>query len=152
MVARRCGDVFPRCAGDGRGYQAMRWTNSKAGAGSCLPPPAGPRAAQPGVALNQITPKAVAGNMDRRHSSGTLDSAEKATCMAGEAIQVLGGNGCINDYPAGRLWHDATLDEIGAGTGAIRRMLIDRELFSETTGKSRIPCRRDDHDRYPAYP
>jgi len=125
---------------------------ARRGAGSCLPPPAGPRAAQPGVALNQITPTAVAGNMDRRHSSGTLDSAEKATCMAGEAIQVLGGNGCINDYPAGRLWHDATLDEIGAGTGAIRRMLIDRELFSETTGKSRIPCRRDDHDRYPACP
>ena len=72
--------------------------------------------------------------------------------MAGEAIQVRGGHGSINDYPAGRLRRDARLDEIGAGTGAIRRMLIGRELFSETTRKSRIPCQRDDHDRYPACP
>jgi len=71
--------------------------------------------------------------MDRRHSSRPLDSADKATRMAGEAIQVLGGNGCINDYPAGRPWRDARLDEIGAGTGAIRRILIGGELFSETT-------------------
>ncbi|HQN47831.1 MAG TPA: acyl-CoA dehydrogenase family protein [Rugosibacter sp.] len=52
--------------------------------------------------------------------------------MAGEAIQVLGGNGYINDYPAGRLWRDAKLYEIGAGTSEIRRALIGRELFNET--------------------
>lgn len=52
--------------------------------------------------------------------------------MAGEAIQTLGGNGYINDYPAGRLWRDAKLYEIGAGTNEIRRMLIGRELFAET--------------------
>src|SRR5438445_290959 len=57
---------------------------------------------------------------------------EKATWMAGEAIQCLGGNGYINDYPAGRLWRDAKLYEIGAGTSEIRRWLIGRELFSET--------------------
>ena len=112
-----------------------------------------PRAAQPGVALHQITPRAVDGNMDHRHSSGTLDSPEMATWRAGEAIQVLvGGNSGIADYSAGRLWRDAKIDEIAAGTGAIRRMLIGRELFSETTWESRIPCRRDDHDRYPACP
>jgi len=58
--------------------------------------------------------------------------------MTGEAIQALGGNGCINDYPVGRLWRDARLDEIGASTGAIRRMLIGRELFSETAWKNRL--------------
>jgi isovaleryl-CoA dehydrogenase len=61
-----------------------------------------------------------------------LYCAEKATWMAGEAIQILGGNGYINDYPAGRLWRDAKLYEIGAGTSEIRRMLIGRELFAET--------------------
>ncbi|HEU4622551.1 MAG TPA: isovaleryl-CoA dehydrogenase [Burkholderiaceae bacterium] len=61
-----------------------------------------------------------------------LYCAEKATWMAGEAIQILGGNGYINDYPAGRLWRDAKLYEIGAGTSEIRRMLIGRELFNET--------------------
>ncbi|WP_153101973.1 isovaleryl-CoA dehydrogenase [Paraburkholderia hayleyella] len=61
-----------------------------------------------------------------------LYTAEKATWMAGEAIQILGGNGYINDYPVGRLWRDAKLYEIGAGTSEIRRMLIGRELFSET--------------------
>ncbi|GIL03928.1 MAG: isovaleryl-CoA dehydrogenase [Burkholderiaceae bacterium] len=61
-----------------------------------------------------------------------LYTAEKATWMAGEAIQILGGNGYINDYPTGRLWRDAKLYEIGAGTSEIRRMLIGRELFSET--------------------
>ena len=61
-----------------------------------------------------------------------LYCAEKATWMAGEAIQILGGNGYINDYPTGRLWRDAKLYEIGAGTSEIRRMLIGRELFSET--------------------
>lgn len=58
-----------------------------------------------------------------------LVAAEKATWMAGEAIQALGGNGYINEYPAGRLWRDAKLYEIGAGTSEIRRMLIGRELF-----------------------
>jgi isovaleryl-CoA dehydrogenase len=58
--------------------------------------------------------------------------AEKATWMAGEGIQIFGGNGYINDYPLGRLWRDAKLYEIGAGTSEIRRMLIGRELYSET--------------------
>lgn len=61
-----------------------------------------------------------------------LYAAEKATWMAGETIQALGGNGYINEYPAGRLWRDAKLYEIGAGTSEIRRMLIGRELFNET--------------------
>lgn len=61
-----------------------------------------------------------------------LMAAEKATWMAGQAIQSLGGNGYINEYPAGRLWRDAKLYEIGAGTSEIRRMLIGRELFNAT--------------------
>jgi len=61
-----------------------------------------------------------------------LYCAEKATWMAGEGVQILGGNGYINDYPTGRLWRDAKLYEIGAGTSEIRRMLIGRELFNET--------------------
>ncbi len=61
-----------------------------------------------------------------------LYTAEKATWMAGEAIQALGGNGYINEYPTGRYWRDAKLFEIGAGTSEIRRMLIGRELFDET--------------------
>ncbi|ALK33764.1 isovaleryl-CoA dehydrogenase [Burkholderia plantarii] len=61
-----------------------------------------------------------------------LYTAERATWMAGEAIQILGGNGYINEYPVGRLWRDAKLYEIGAGTSEIRRMLIGRELFAET--------------------
>ena len=61
-----------------------------------------------------------------------LLAAEKATWMAGQAIQSLGGNGYINEYPAGRLWRDAKLYEIGAGTSEIRRMLIGRELFNAT--------------------
>jgi isovaleryl-CoA dehydrogenase len=61
-----------------------------------------------------------------------LVCAEKATWMAGETIQVLGGNGYINEYDAGRLWRDAKLYEIGAGTSEIRRMLIGREYFQET--------------------
>ena len=61
-----------------------------------------------------------------------LFAAEKATWMAGEAIQALGGNGYINEYPTGRLWRDAKLYEIGAGTSEIRRMLIGRELFNAT--------------------
>ncbi len=61
-----------------------------------------------------------------------LVAAEKATWMAGQAIQALGGNGYINEYPAGRLLRDAKLYEIGAGTSEIRRMLIGRELFEAT--------------------
>ena len=58
--------------------------------------------------------------------------AEQATKMAGDGIQIFGGNGYINEYPLGRLWRDAKLYEIGAGTSEIRRMLIGRELFAET--------------------
>ncbi|MFM1880261.1 MAG: hypothetical protein RLZZ344_495 [Pseudomonadota bacterium] len=69
----------------------------------------------------------------RKDAAGViLYCAEKATWMAGEAIQVLGGNGYVNEYPTGRLWRDAKLYEIGAGTSEIRRMLIGRELFTET--------------------
>ena len=65
-------------------------------------------------------------------ASVILWTAEKATWMAGEGVQVFGGNGYINEYPLGRLWRDAKLYEIGAGTSEIRRMLIGRELFEET--------------------
>ena len=69
----------------------------------------------------------------RKDAAGAiLYSAEKATWMAGETIQALGGVGYTNDYPAGRLWRDAKLYEIGAGTSEIRRMLIGRELYNET--------------------
>ena len=61
-----------------------------------------------------------------------LLASEKATWMAGESIRALGGNGYINEYPAGRLWRDAKLYEIGAGTSEIRRMLIGRELYNAT--------------------
>jgi isovaleryl-CoA dehydrogenase len=66
-------------------------------------------------------------------ASVILWCAEKATWMAGEGIQLFGGNGYINDYPMGRLWRDAKLYEIGAGTSEIRRMLIGRELYAETS-------------------
>ena len=69
----------------------------------------------------------------RKDAAGAiLYSAEKATWMAGEAIQALGGVGYTNEYPTGRLWRDAKLYEIGAGTSEIRRMLIGRELYNET--------------------
>ena len=69
----------------------------------------------------------------RKDAAGViLYTAEKATWMAGEAIQALGGVGYTNEFPVGRLWRDAKLYEIGAGTSEIRRMLIGRELFSET--------------------
>ena len=61
-----------------------------------------------------------------------LYCAEKATWLAGEGIQIFGGNGYISEYPLGRFWRDAKLYEIGAGTSEIRRMLIGRELFNET--------------------
>lgn len=74
------------------------------------------------------------GTITRKDAAGAiLYAAEKATWMALEAIQCLGGNGYINDYPTGRLLRDAKLYEIGAGTSEIRRMLIGRELFKETT-------------------
>jgi isovaleryl-CoA dehydrogenase len=73
------------------------------------------------------------GETTRKDAAGAiLYAAEKATWMAGEAIQALGGNGYINEYATGRLWRDAKLYEIGAGTSEIRRMLIGRELFQET--------------------
>ncbi len=73
------------------------------------------------------------GETARKDAAGAiLYASEKATWMAGEAIRCLGGNGYINDFPTGRLWRDAKLYEIGAGTSEIRRMLIGRELFEET--------------------
>ena len=73
------------------------------------------------------------GRTTRKDAAGAiLYAAEKATWMALEAIQTLGGNGYINDYPTGRLLRDAKLYEIGAGTSEIRRMLIGRELFAES--------------------
>ena len=73
------------------------------------------------------------GETARKDAAGAiLYAAEKATWMAGEAIQALGGNGYINEFATGRLWRDAKLYEIGAGTSEIRRMLIGRELFNET--------------------
>ena len=73
------------------------------------------------------------GQTSRKDAAGAiLYAAERATWMALEAIQCLGGNGYINDYPTGRLLRDAKLYEIGAGTSEIRRMLIGRELFAES--------------------
>jgi isovaleryl-CoA dehydrogenase len=73
------------------------------------------------------------GAATRRDAAGAiLYAAEKATQMALQAIQALGGTGYINESPAGRLLRDAKLYEIGAGTSEIRRMLIGRELFDET--------------------
>ena len=74
-----------------------------------------------------------AGQTTRFDAAGCiLLAAEKATWMALETVQALGGNGYINEYPAGRLLRDAKLYEIGAGTSEIRRMLIGRELFNAT--------------------
>ncbi|WP_088346001.1 MULTISPECIES: isovaleryl-CoA dehydrogenase [Rhodomicrobium] len=74
------------------------------------------------------------GETTRKDAAGAiLYAAEKATWMSLEAIQILGGNGYINDYPTGRLLRDAKLYEIGAGTSEIRRMLIGRELFEENS-------------------
>ena len=73
------------------------------------------------------------GKVTRRDAAGCiLYASEKATWMALEAIQTLGGNGYINDYPTGRLLRDAKLYEIGAGTSEIRRWLIGREIFEAT--------------------
>jgi isovaleryl-CoA dehydrogenase len=73
------------------------------------------------------------GQVTRKDAAGAiLYAAEKATWLASEAIQCLGGNGYINEFPTGRIWRDAKLYEIGAGTSEIRRWLIGRELFDET--------------------
>jgi isovaleryl-CoA dehydrogenase len=73
------------------------------------------------------------GKTAREDAAGAiLFAAEKATQVALDAVQLLGGNGYINDYPTGRLLRDAKLYEIGAGTSEIRRMLIGRELFEKT--------------------
>lgn len=73
------------------------------------------------------------GKVNRKDAAGViLYTAERATQMALQAIQILGGNGYINEYPTGRLLRDAKLYEIGAGTSEIRRMLIGRELYNET--------------------
>jgi isovaleryl-CoA dehydrogenase len=73
------------------------------------------------------------GRTTRKDAAGAiLYAAEKATAMALDAVQILGGNGYINDFPTGRLLRDAKLYEIGAGTSEIRRMLIGREIFAET--------------------
>jgi isovaleryl-CoA dehydrogenase len=73
------------------------------------------------------------GQTTRKDAAGAiLYAAEKATAMALDAVQILGGNGYINDFPTGRLLRDAKLYEIGAGTSEIRRMLIGREIFTET--------------------
>ena len=73
------------------------------------------------------------GRTSRKDAAGAiLYAAEAATKIALDAIQILGGNGYINDYPTGRLLRDAKLYEIGAGTSEIRRMLIGRELFERT--------------------
>ncbi len=74
-----------------------------------------------------------AGRTTRRDAAGAiLYAAEKASWLTGQAIQILGGNGYVNEYPTGRLWRDAKLYEIGAGTSEIRRMLIGRDLFERT--------------------
>jgi len=74
-----------------------------------------------------------AGNITRQDAAGAiLYAAEKATWLTGQAISAFGGNGYINEYPLARLWRDAKLYEIGAGTSDIRRMLIGRELFRLT--------------------
>ena len=83
-----------------------------------------------GAALQRHAAEADAGFVDRKDcAAAILYTAEQATRTALDAIQVLGGNGYVNDYPAGRLLRDAKLYEIGAGTSEIRRILIGRELF-----------------------
>jgi isovaleryl-CoA dehydrogenase len=73
------------------------------------------------------------GETTRKDAAGCiLYAAEKATLIALDAIQLLGGNGYINDYPTGRLLRDAKLYEIGAGTSEIRRWLIGREMMAES--------------------
>ena len=79
-----------------------------------------------------IAREADGGNVSRKDCAGViLQCAEQATHVALQAIQCLGGNGYVNEYPTGRLLRDAKLYEIGAGTSEIRRMLIGRELFND---------------------
>lgn len=86
--------------------------------------------------LYQVAKACDNGHVDRKDAAGAiLYCSEKATRIALEAIQCLGGNGYINEYPVGRLLRDAKLYEIGAGTTEIRRMLIGRSLYEETVGK-----------------
>ena len=94
---------------------------------------------------------ATAAETTRKDAAGAiLYAAEKATWMALEAIQCLGGNGYINDYPTGRLLRDAKLYEIGAGTSEIRRMLIGRELFARN--RMTAPAFRHRHRARPSSP
>src|ERR1700736_2855712 len=80
------------------------------------------------------------GQTTRKDAAGAiLYAAEKATALALDAVQILGGNGYINDFPTGRLLRDAKLYEIGAGTSEIRRMLIGREIFTETGRNDDVP-------------
>ena len=87
----------------------------------CRTPPRGPRG-------DRAAPE-IRGGARRDGARAILFASEPATQAALDAIQCLGGNGYINDYPAGRLLRDAKLYEIGAGTSEIRRMLIGREIF-----------------------
>ena len=83
--------------------------------------------------LYEVARAADRGSATRIDAAGViLYTAEAATRVALDAIQLLGGNGYINDYPTGRLLRDAKLYEIGAGTSEVRRMLIGRELFNDT--------------------
>ena len=83
--------------------------------------------------LYQTASACDANRINRKDAASViLFTAEQATQMALQAIQILGGNGYINEYPTGRLLRDAKLYEIGAGTSEIRRLLIGRELFKET--------------------
>lgn len=83
--------------------------------------------------VHKVAADADAGHADRKDCAAViLYCAEAATRLTLDAIQILGGNGYINEYPTGRLLRDAKLYEIGAGTSEIRRMLIGRELFKES--------------------
>ena len=151
---RQCADVRPRLRARGAGGWADRHHAGGDGYRHALHPRAQAVRqidrrvpAHPGqgrrhvhrderVAAPTSTPSpapAIRGKTTRKDAAGAiLFAAEKATKVALDAIQILGGNGYINDYPTGRLLRDAKLYEIGAGTSEIRRMLIGRELFEET--------------------
>ncbi len=114
--------------------RAMQITNEAAQTYERLGSPEGELAlAQAVLYLYAVAQACDRGETTRKDAAGViLYTAERATQMALEAIQILGGNGYINEFPAGRLLRDAKLYEIGAGTSEIRRMLIGRELFNET--------------------
>ena len=80
--------------------------------------------------IAQAFDSGVKSNMDS--ASVYLQASRTAVKLSDECIQLFGGNGYINEYPVGRLWRDAKLYEIGAGTSEVRRMLIGREIFQET--------------------